>query len=561
MFPVQNYGRDFNESFVGMGNFVTGQKKADSDLDQRGIENSRADRTVAAQEASSKASVEHSTAQTAKIKREEDDAGLLHEAVPVYGKVANDEPLNDDDVKVLGRMRVKLPYLTNNIDDNRALQEAHSILIDANEKAKALPPSDKPFKFERGDSPELDKVLDAWNMVVSPARHKTHVDTSGAVTGTPGAEYSTDQIQAGAGISTEGGAKTAAYFSIVDANGAPIYQTDAQGNQVMRVVNGKAEPQRKLVAASVGQTNDPNAPVDFVPADALIMKSKLALEQLQAENKLPPELRTKLKKEIETNMYGLMPNGVEKLLASQVKDNTPIALADGGMLVDRTSGKVIAENAKAPGKGEHLKTEEGVKGRPGWVQDVYTDAGGKELRRGEPRLQFNPRPDNSGKSNKELERESRADIDKSAAELAKRRVLVNKNSAAANASGDPDAIREATRDADAYNAESASLTEKFEAHKREFGRSYTPTAVKPPARRGGGMAPVPAQAATPQKTAPPSNKATSAGKSKQQSEQLTSAQPIKSMPGKHLLTLSNGKRYIGSKGPKGWQLESEATIQ
>jgi hypothetical protein len=75
------------------------------------------------------------------------------------------------------------------------------------------------------------------------------------------------------------------------------------------------------------------------------------------------------------------------------------------------------------------------------------------------------------------------------------------------------------------------------------------------------MAPVPAQAATPQKTAPPSNKATSAGKSKQQSEQLTSAQPIKSMPGKHLLTLSNGKRYIGSKGPKGWQLESEATIQ
>lgn len=187
-----------------------------------------------------------------------------------------------------------------------------------------------------------------------------------------------------------------------------------------------------------------------------------------------------------------------------------MALPEGSIYIDPSTGKTIAENPKSAGKGDRFKTEEGVKGRPGWVQDVYTDGDGKEVKRGEPRLQFNPRPDNSGKSNKELERESRADIDKSAAELAKRRVSVNRNSAAANASGDPDAIREATRDADAYNAESAALTAKFEAHKREFGRNYTPTSAPP--SRSAGMESPPVAPTAKAKAAAPSNKATSDGK-------------------------------------------------
>lgn len=520
MFPVQNYGRDFNESMIGMGNFIAGQKKAESDLEQRGVENSRAERTLAAQEASSKAAVEHSTAQTEKIKREEEAAALLQSSVPVYSKVANGEPLNDDDVSVLGKMRVKIPYLTNNLSDNKTLQDAHSILIDANEKAKALPPSDKPYKFERGDSPETDRVLDAWNTVVSPERHKTHIDTDGSVTGTKGAEYSTDQIQAGAGISTEDGAKTAAFFSITDANGEPIYQTDQQGNTVFKTdqagkavldSEGQPIPQRKLVAASVGQTNDKNAPVDFVPADALVMKSRLALEQLQAESTLTPEQRTKLKKEIEVNMYGLMPNGVEKLLASQVKDNTPVALSEGAQLVDKQTGKVIADNPKTETKGTRFKVEEGVKGKPGWVQDVYYEGDGKEVKRGEARLQFNPHPEKTGKSDKEMERESRADIDKSVAEFAKRRAAFNKARPTIIAGGDPEAIKEMNTEYENMQAESDALTTKFEAHKREFGRSYTPTAADTPVRRGG-MAPAATPGATPQRAAAPSSQATSDGK-------------------------------------------------
>jgi hypothetical protein len=390
MFQPQNYGRDFNEAMTGMGNFLAGQDKAAADLEQRKIDNSRAERTLANQEASTNSSVEHNDAQTEKIKREEQQAALLQRGTAVYGKIVNGEAPDDEDVKILGEMRVKIPYLTNNVDDNTNMQAAHSTLIAANEKAKSLPASDKPFKFERGDSPETDKVLDAANVVTSADRHKTHVDVDGSVTGTSGGEYTTDQIQAFAGTSGNGTAATAAFFSIVDANGNPIYQRDAQG---------KETTQRKLVPSTIGQSNAKDGKVNFVPADAFIMKSKLALEQLQAEKRLTPEQLAKLKNEVETSMYGLMPNGAEKLLASKVRDSTPMVLTDGARLVDRSSGKVIADNPKTATKGDRFKVEEGVRGRPGWVQDVYLDGDNKEVKRGEPRLQFSPRGDGGGGGN------------------------------------------------------------------------------------------------------------------------------------------------------------------
>ena len=478
MFPVQNYGDDFNKSFIGMGSFINGINKTADDKAQRDIENTRADRTLAAQEASSNASVQKSTLEADKLRRENEQATLLRQATPVYSKVANGEPLNNEDVDVLGKMRVNIPYLANNIDDNKALQDAHSVLISANEKAKSLPQSDTPFKFQRGDSPETDKVLDAWNLVVSPDRHKTHIDSDGSVTGTKGAEYTTDQIQAGAGVSTAGGAKTAAFFSIVDSNGDPIYQTDAQGQPI---------PQRKLVASSVGQTNDPNSPVNFVPADALIMKSKLALEQLQAESTLTPTQRAKLKKDIEVNMYGLMPNGAEKLLASQVKDNTPIALPEGSQLIDKQTGEIIAKNPKtAQDVAKTVKVDVGN----GKEQTFQWNSNSQkfDIPVGSPGIKFNPRPEQGGNSDKDFrdsERLMRADIDKSAAELARRRVQINRNRAAANASRDPDAIAAAISAANDYNDESAALTAKFSAYQQTFHRNYTPTAVPNPGGRSG----------------------------------------------------------------------------
>jgi hypothetical protein len=516
-FQAQNYGRDFNEAFTGMGNFLTGQQKAADDREQRLVENDRAERTLKSHEAQSAAAVEHSNAQTNKIKREEAAATLLQEAVPVYSKIANGEEVNDDDVKVMAKMRVNYPSLTNNPDNATQEIQDHQRLIKAAEWAKSMPASDKPFSFEYGENPETDAVLDALNRVNSPARFKTFVDKDGSVTGIPGSEYATDRVQAGAVISGDGQASTAVRFSIVDGNGNPIYEKDQAGNPVYKTdaagkpvldANGNPVPKLKLVASSIGETNDPNSRVNFVPADAQIMKSKLALEQLQAETKLTPDQRAKLKKEIETGMYGLIPNGAEKLLASQVKDNTPIALADGGMLVGR-DGKILVENPKAPARGEHMKSEEGVKGRPGWVQDVYTDGNGKEIRRGEPRLQFNPRQERTGKSDKEMERESRADIDKSVAEYNKRRADVNKRLREAKSAGETD-FSQIKEDLEQLKSESEAITVKMANHKKDFGRDYTPTAATAPApKQGGGMATPPAanqpavkQAAAPQPKAP-----------------------------------------------------------
>ena len=424
MYQVQNYGKDFNDAFTGMGNFINGMDQRKFENDRQLKADERANKTLELQEQSTNASVEHSNVQTEKLKREEESAKLLESALPVYGKVASGEDLADEDLPVLAKMRVKMPYLTNNLEDNKKLRDAHTTLIFANEQAKALPASDAPFKFQRGDDPDTDKILDAWNTVITKDRHKTHIDTDGSVTGTKGAEYSTDSVGGGAGFSSEGGARTAAYFSVVDANGNPIYQRDAQGNPTN---------QRQLVPSTIGETNDPNARIHFVPADALIMKSKLALEQLDAENRLTPEQRAKLKKEIEINMYGLMPGGAEKLLASQVKDNKPIVVADGGALFSADGKTKLGENPKTQTKGDRFKTEEGVKGKPGWVQDVYTDGEGKEVKRGEPRLQFNPRPDNSGKRDSDLNKR----------DVSIRLRDAQRSHQAAMKTGDPDAINEA----------------------------------------------------------------------------------------------------------------------
>ena len=77
MFPVQNYGKDFTESFVGMGNFING-------MDQRKFENERqlkaddrSDKALKLQQDSTASSIAHNNAQTAKISREDSDAKEL----------------------------------------------------------------------------------------------------------------------------------------------------------------------------------------------------------------------------------------------------------------------------------------------------------------------------------------------------------------------------------------------------------------------------------------------------------------------------------------------------
>jgi hypothetical protein len=424
MYPVQNYGDDFNRAFIGMGNFINGMEKSKSDMEQRNIENLRAEKTLKLQQDSHDATIRHSDAQTEKLKRENESAELLLGATRVYGRLANNEDPTDEDLSVLGKMRVKLPYLSNNLEDNQKLRDAHNTIIAANKEAKLLPASTKPLKFQWGDHPDTDKVLDAFNTITSKDRYKTFIDTDGAVTGIKGAKYSTDSIHAGAGFSDEGGAWTAAFFSVVDDNGNPIYERDAQG----RPTN-----QRKVVPSTLGETNDPNARINFVPADGYIMKSELALEQLNAENRLTPEQRAKLKREIEINMYGLTPGGAEKLLSTQVKDNKPIVVADGGALYSADGKTKLNENPKTATKGDLFKTEEGVKGKPGWVQDVYTDGDGNEVKRGEPRLQFNPRPDNSGERTNLVNKR----------DISIRLRDAQRGHQAAVKTGDPDAINEA----------------------------------------------------------------------------------------------------------------------
>lgn len=460
MFQTHNYGRDFTESMIGMGNFLVGKDKDASDLEQKRIDNVRADKTLAAQVESSRSTVAHNDAQTEKIKRESEQSALLQQATTVYGKIANGGLPDEEDIKVLGKMRVAVPYLSNNLGDNKKLQNAHTTIIAAQEKAKSLPASDSAFKFEQGDHPDTDKVLDAVNTVLSPARHKTHVDTDGAITGTPGAEYSTNRIQAFAGRSGNGTAETAAYFSIVDANGNPIYQKDAQGNNLTRLgADGKPVPVLKLVPSTIGQDNNKDGRVNFVPAEAGIMKSKLALEQLQAESKLTPEQQAKLKSEMEISMYGLMPDGTAKLLATQVKDNKPVSLTEGSRLVEPRSGRVIADNPRTATKEDRYKAEEGVKGRNGWVQDVYYDGDNKEIKRGGPRLQFNPRGESAGGNRNFLQTKR---------DIATRLREAQRGHQNAIKSGDPDTI-----------IDSVDLIEALNADAKENGVTPMPVPNRP----------------------------------------------------------------------------------
>lgn len=122
---------------------------------------------------------------------------------------------------------------------------------------------------------------------------------------------------------------------------------------------------------------------------------------------------------------------------------------------------------------------------------------------------YPPKESRGGKSEKEMERDSRADIDKSVANFQQRRSAYNKARQSTITSGDPGQIKEMNAEYDNLQAESAEITRKYETHKKEFGRSYTPTAAPAAAGKGGGMTPPSSEPApaNPAKTKPPQKQA------------------------------------------------------
>jgi glucan-binding YG repeat protein len=327
------------------------------------------------------------------------------------------------------------------------------------------------------------------------------------------------------------------------------------------VIEGRFTKQdgKEVVAPlTAGKSSDPNDPINFynvkdimtnitsnakmlaglktaLEARGVELGDKKALDEAETRNRgkaaatvleaelpgMSPSQQLQAKTAIGFLKSGEAKNIEEAIKLSQLvkPGKQGMILKEGDIYIDPVTKETLAQNPKSVSKSDYFKTEEGVKDKPGWVQDVYTDPDGKVAKRGEPRLQFNPKQDHTGKSEKEMERDSRADIDKSVANFQKRREDFNKARTKFLTLNPPDsqAYKDGIADMNAeyenLQSESNAITTKFETHKREFGRSYTPTAA-PAANRSGGMSPTPppAKAAAPAQKQVQDNKATSDGK-------------------------------------------------
>lgn len=140
-------------------------------------------------------------------------------------------------------------------------------------------------------------------------------------------------------------------------------------------------------------------------------------------------------------------------------------------------------------KSTKTKIEEGAGG--GQVREVLVGDKGERVFEGKPYSKHAPKSSGgSGGGGAGLsEKESRADIDKSTADFAKRRTDHNKWRLEVLKTGDPEELKLLDEATTMLETESASITEKMRRHKEAYGRDYTPTAVTRSAApaTGGGM--------------------------------------------------------------------------
>lgn len=317
MIPVQNYGKDFNEAFTGMGNYLAGVEKMKGDQEQRKFENSRlieSDKRAQTQLddnlKTSAISREHTQTQTDETKRKADQEKTLQDASIAHANLMSGK-VTKADLEALAKFRINMPDLSNSTDNQQQEYQNAQVLKTSADMLDKMPARDVPMALQYGDNQASDEYLDAINNSTSASRFKKFVDADGKITGTPGAEYSTDKFYGAAVTSGDNMGAVVHRMSIMDSNGRPIYEKDQQGNVLFQrnddgtvrldPTTGEPVPQPKLVPSTFGRSNDPNGRINFIPTPLLKMRGDVITSLIDAEKTIPPELQKEYAAALERN--------------------------------------------------------------------------------------------------------------------------------------------------------------------------------------------------------------------------------------------------------------------
>lgn len=419
MYPVQNYGEDFNKSMIGMGNFINGMQNSVHAEEQRNIDNARANKTLEIQKDTRDAAIRHETAQTNKILREERDAKLLQdftEVTPEFDPANRLRPKSEKALQILADVNARTSYTPNdlkNIEQHdkalNAMQGAINMVVDA-------PPSDKPFVVKRSDNiAVINDIMDANDFLrTNDLKKESHVNAGQIAELPKGAKYSVNTTDAYTFVSGKGTGAVTPWYSIVDDNGNPVMKSD--GTPV-------------LVPRTADRSNNPESRLDAVPIEALQGQVLFGKAVTDALKTLSPEEAKYVQERIHAKRIALGDK-------TAIRDDKPMVLADGGMLV-RNDGTIIAENAKTqPSEYKSRNRQEGTK-------EVFEESqdGGRTWKKVSDGPKFNPRPDNNG--NAELFRNKK--------DISIRLRDAQRGYQTALKTGDPDAINESINTIESLN--------------------------------------------------------------------------------------------------------------
>lgn len=331
------------------------------------------------------------------------------------------------------------------------------------------------------------------------------------------------------------------------------------------------------VPVTEGRTNTPNDPIKWITVDKLkeqatghqqlfALGDYTGFNQLPAEEQLkyfaaarakldPQSAREEIKaRDAESRQLAVTAKS-RKLITdvmaalpadAEVPDVTRALVSKG---VDPKEASAIASAlVKAP---REPKMEwRGVKGKPNYEQ-AYKDGKAVPDSEGGMRLRWQPHAPSGGgggrggrsggDSGRITEKESRADIDKSLAYYHKEAADYDKRLREAKASGDKDLYADLQAERDLLQQQSEAITAKMAQHQQDFGRSYTPTAV----RSGMGNAPV--APANPVQRPVVATQAQQVGKSGGYLSQLPAGSKSAGMTkdGRPVYQLPNGKLVAG----------------
>ena len=545
MFPAQNYGADFVNAMAATSGML-------NDRQRLGMEERKQAKDAETRDLQNKGLELENQQKSVEIAREE----RLNSFMELSGRMQSGAMVPEDYGTLAGvtsELMKETPYLPNDPAEIPRYKQSVSTLLSGIQNIRSLPANN--YTYTREDNvPEVNAVLDSFQTLLSKDRTgKEFVDADGSVTGKAGSSYRTGGVGGFAMMSGKGDeAAFTPLFSVTDVEGRPLVGAD-----------GKIA----MVPSTKGQSNGSGDAIRKITPEELFTKAGYAYRVLDVAEKLGLADPEKRKQYISNNLPALMGKEGAKELLKNNERQAGIVSVDPTHDVYNKDGKLISRGApKVEKKTPHIAHNVGVGN--GMEQDFqYNEASGKyDIPIGKPTAKHAPR---TGKESKETKAGARTikEITDEYQSLKGRRDAQwgadekewRKANAERASSGMPALSWEEYFGGKSSSAHAALTQDMYQLRDVASGHGYDlirmkPSGMKAPIAKTSQGQP---SASAPKSSAP--NRPTVANQSP--SPALSSARPIKSQPGKHLVTLSDGTTWIGSKGAKGWVLESKAQIR